>query len=70
MLGEANPMAYRDCPTFLDFAERTPCVVNAIIAILEPGVTLKPHRGPYADAGILRYRLPLTVRGNNPPRLR
>jgi hypothetical protein len=22
MLGEANPMAYQDCPTFLDFAER------------------------------------------------
>jgi aspartyl/asparaginyl beta-hydroxylase (cupin superfamily) len=68
MLGEANPMAYRDCPTFLDFAERTPFVVNAIIAILEPGVTLKPHSGPYA--GILRYHLPLTVPENNPPRLR
>ena len=68
MLGEANPMAYRDCPTFLDFAERTPSVVNAIIAILEPGVTLKAHEGPYA--GILRYHLPLTVPENNPPRLR
>ncbi|MER5969540.1 aspartyl/asparaginyl beta-hydroxylase domain-containing protein [Streptomyces sp. NPDC002055] len=68
MLGEANPMAYRDCPTFVDFAERTPRVVNAIIAILEPGVTLKAHEGPYA--GILRYHLPLTVPENNPPRLR
>jgi aspartate beta-hydroxylase/beta-hydroxylase len=68
MLGEANPRAYRDCPVFVDFAERTPCVVNAIIAILEPGVTLKAHAGPYA--GILRYHLPLTVPRNNPPRLR
>jgi aspartate beta-hydroxylase/beta-hydroxylase len=68
MLGEANPMAYRDCPTFVDFAERTPRVVNAIIAILEPGVTLKAHEGPYA--GILRYHLPLIVPENNPPRLR
>ncbi|WP_030785505.1 aspartyl/asparaginyl beta-hydroxylase domain-containing protein [Streptomyces sp. NRRL S-920] len=68
MLGETNPNAYRDCPTFVDFAERTPSVVNAIIAILEPGVTLKAHEGPYA--GILRYHLPLTVPENNPPRLR
>lgn len=68
MLGEANPMARRDCPTFLDFAERTPRVVNAMIAILEPGVTLKAHEGPYA--GILRYHLPLTVPENSPPRLR
>ncbi|MFI0774107.1 aspartyl/asparaginyl beta-hydroxylase domain-containing protein [Streptomyces sp. NPDC021212] len=68
MLGETNPDAYRDCPLFVDFAERTPRVVNAIIAILEPGVTLKAHEGPYA--GILRYHLPLTVPENNPPRLR
>ncbi|MFG2985022.1 aspartyl/asparaginyl beta-hydroxylase domain-containing protein [Streptomyces sp. NPDC048258] len=68
MLGETNPEAWRDCPTFVDFAERTPGVVNAIIAILEPGVTLKAHEGPYA--GILRYHLPLTVPENNPPRLR
>ncbi|MFD7015296.1 aspartyl/asparaginyl beta-hydroxylase domain-containing protein [Streptomyces sp. NPDC059928] len=68
MLGQTNPEAYRDCPTFVDFAERTPRVVNAIIAILEPGVTLKAHEGPFA--GILRYHLPLTVPKNNPPRLR
>jgi aspartate beta-hydroxylase/beta-hydroxylase len=68
MLGETNTDAYRDCPLFVDFAERTPRVVNAIIAILEPGVTLKAHKGPYA--GILRYHLPLTVPDNNPPRLR
>lgn len=68
MLGETNPAAWRDCPTFVDFAERTPRVVNAIIAILQPGVTLKAHEGPYA--GILRYHLPLTVPENNPPRLR
>ncbi len=68
MLGETNTDAYRDCPLFVDFAERTPRVVNAIIAILEPGVTLKAHNGPYA--GILRYHLPLTVPDNNPPRLR
>ena len=68
MLGVANPKAYSDVPTLVSFAERTPCVVNAMIAILDPGVTLKPHEGPYA--GILRYHLALKVPEHNPPRLR
>lgn len=68
MLGIPNSKAREDVPTLLSFAERTPCVVNAMIAILDPGVTLKPHEGPYA--GILRYHLALKVPANNPPRLR
>jgi aspartyl/asparaginyl beta-hydroxylase (cupin superfamily) len=68
MLGVANPVAEKDVPTLLSFAARTPRVVNAMIAILDPGVTLKPHEGPYA--GILRYHLALKVPENNPPRLR
>jgi aspartate beta-hydroxylase/beta-hydroxylase len=68
MLGVANPEAAKDVPTILAFAERTPRVVNAMIAILDPGVTLKAHEGPYA--GILRYHLALKVPKNNPPRLR
>jgi aspartate beta-hydroxylase/beta-hydroxylase len=68
MLGVPNPEATRDVPTILSFAERTPRVVNAMIAILDPGVTLKAHEGPYA--GILRYHLALKVPQNNPPRLR
>lgn len=68
MLGVPNPAARDDLPTLLEFAERTPCVVNAMIAILDPGVTLKAHQGPYA--GILRYHLALKVPDRNPPWLR
>ncbi|QIS12649.1 aspartyl/asparaginyl beta-hydroxylase domain-containing protein [Nocardia arthritidis] len=68
MLGVPNPKAYQDCPTIVSFAERTPCVVNAFISILEPGVKLNAHNGPYA--GILRYHLALKVPSTNPPRLR
>ncbi len=68
MLGEPNPMAYQDCPTIVSFAENTPQVVNAFISILEPGVKLNAHNGPYA--GILRYHLALQVPSTNPPSLR
>ncbi|PPK67179.1 aspartyl/asparaginyl beta-hydroxylase domain-containing protein [Actinokineospora auranticolor] len=68
MLGVPNPMAYRDCPTVVSFAENTPSVVNAFISVLEPGVGLKAHCGPYA--GILRYHLALSVPTENPPSLR
>jgi aspartyl/asparaginyl beta-hydroxylase (cupin superfamily) len=68
MLGVANPAARKDVPTLLSFAASTPRVVNAMIAILDPGVTLKAHEGPYA--GILRYHLALKVPQDNPPRLR
>lgn len=68
MLGVANEQARRDLPTTLSFAERTPNVVNALVALLEPGVTLSAHEGPYA--GILRYHLALRVPEHHPPRLR
>ncbi|WP_275290937.1 aspartyl/asparaginyl beta-hydroxylase domain-containing protein [Amycolatopsis sp. La24] len=68
MLGVANPKAREDCPTILSFAERTPTVVNAMISVLEPGVKLNVHNGPYA--GILRYHLGIKVPRENPPRLR
>lgn len=68
MLGVPNDRAHEDVPLLLDFAERTPRVVNAIVAQLPPGVGLAAHEGPYA--GILRYHLPLRVPVDNPPRLR
>jgi aspartate beta-hydroxylase/beta-hydroxylase len=68
MLGVANPEAEKDVPTLLSFAQNTSQVVSVMIAILNPGVTLKAHEGPYA--GILRYHLALTVPENNPPWLR
>ncbi|WP_224386949.1 aspartyl/asparaginyl beta-hydroxylase domain-containing protein [Pseudonocardia sp. ICBG1293] len=68
MLGVANDRAHEDVPLLLDFAERTPRVVNAIVAQLPPGVGLSAHEGPYA--GILRYHLPLRVPVDDPPRLR
>lgn len=68
MLGVANEQAHRDVPLIVDFAERVPRVVNAMVALLPPGVTLDAHEGPYA--GILRYHLPLRVPADNPPYLR
>ncbi len=68
MLGVANERAHRDLPLVMDFVERTPRVVNAMVAQLPPGVTLDAHEGPYA--GILRYHLPLRVPTDSPPYLR
>ncbi|MGL5825422.1 MAG: aspartyl/asparaginyl beta-hydroxylase domain-containing protein, partial [Nocardioides sp.] len=68
MLGVPNERAHREVPLIVQFAARTPRVVNAIVALLPPGVTLRAHEGPYA--GILRYHLPLRVPVDNPPTLR
>jgi aspartyl/asparaginyl beta-hydroxylase (cupin superfamily) len=68
MLGVVNDRAHEDVPLLVGFAERTPRVVNAIVAQLPPGVGLDAHEGPYA--GILRYHLPLRVSTDNPPSLR
>jgi aspartyl/asparaginyl beta-hydroxylase (cupin superfamily) len=67
-LGVANEDARTECPTILEFAERTPGVVNAFVSILEPGVSLGAHSGPYT--GILRYHLPIQVPKVNPPAIR
>ncbi|MBA2652353.1 MAG: aspartyl/asparaginyl beta-hydroxylase domain-containing protein [Tatlockia sp.] len=68
MLGKANKQAEIDCPTILNIAKRLPNVRNATIALLEPGVELAAHSGPYA--GILRYHLGILIPKINPPSIR
>ncbi|MFF2079209.1 aspartyl/asparaginyl beta-hydroxylase domain-containing protein [Kitasatospora sp. NPDC058162] len=68
VLGVPNEAARKDTPTLLEFAEKTPGVVSAMVSVLEPGVNLDPHAGPYA--GILRYHLCISTPEKNPPRIR
>jgi aspartyl/asparaginyl beta-hydroxylase (cupin superfamily) len=68
MLGKVNQRAREDCPTLLGVASALPNVVSATISVLEGGVSLAAHSGPYA--GILRYHLALRVPERNPPSIR
>lgn len=65
---EENKRARIDCPTLLELIKKMPNAINATIAILEPGVTLAAHEGPYA--GILRYHLGIEVPEKSPPYIR
>jgi ornithine lipid ester-linked acyl 2-hydroxylase len=47
------------CPATTDALGNVPGLLNAFFSILQPGVTIPPHRGPYA--GILRYHLGVIV---------
>lgn len=67
-LGQTNAQAERDFPTVLKIARKIPHVINATIALLDPGVELAAHSGPYA--GMLRYHLGLRIPKNNPPSIR
>ncbi|MGC9665989.1 aspartyl/asparaginyl beta-hydroxylase domain-containing protein [Planosporangium sp. 12N6] len=68
MLGVSNEQAREDVPTLLEFAEKTPGVVSAMVSVLEPGVQLDAHAGPYA--GILRYHLCIQTAAVKPPSIR
>ncbi|HMT02147.1 MAG TPA: aspartyl/asparaginyl beta-hydroxylase domain-containing protein [Burkholderiales bacterium] len=63
-----NQQANKDCPKLLQLIKQMPSLINVTIAVLEPGVGLAAHKGPYA--GILRYHLGITVPKNNPPFIR
>ncbi|WMY75968.1 aspartyl/asparaginyl beta-hydroxylase domain-containing protein [Buttiauxella selenatireducens] len=65
---EENDRARTDCPTLLRLIKDMPNVINATIAVLEPGVTLAAHEGPYA--GILRYHIGIEVPEKKPPYIR
>lgn len=65
---KTNEQAKSDCPVILDIIQRIPHAISATLALLEPGVALSAHCGPYA--GILRYHLGIRVPKNNPPSLR
>lgn len=66
--GRTNKQAEIDCPIILEIVRSIPNAINASISLLDPGVELAAHSGPYA--GILRYHLGLIVPKNNPPSLR
>ncbi|WP_100551355.1 aspartyl/asparaginyl beta-hydroxylase domain-containing protein [Caedibacter taeniospiralis] len=65
---QINPHAQKDCPKLLELIKGMPDPINVTIAVLEPGVCLAAHQGPYA--GILRYHLGITIPKNNPPFIR
>jgi aspartyl/asparaginyl beta-hydroxylase (cupin superfamily) len=49
----------RRCPGTAALLQRVPNLVMAFFSILEPGTTLKPHRGIYK--GVLRYHLGIQI---------
>jgi len=55
--GEPLPSAQMLCPKTVELVNRIPGVKAAMFALLPPGVTLNPHRDPFA--GSLRYHLGL-----------
>jgi beta-hydroxylase len=55
--GEPLPSAQKLCPKTVELVDRIPGVKAAMFALLPPGVTLNPHRDPFA--GSLRYHLGL-----------
>lgn len=67
-LWEENANARSELPVTLSIVKNIPHAINATIAVLEPGVSLAAHEGPYA--GVLRYHLGIRVPKVKPPRLR
>lgn len=67
-LGRFNADAAKRLPQTVALLACIPSLVNATVAVLEPGVELSPHKGPYA--GILRYHLGIEVPAQQPPYLR
>lgn len=67
-LWEENESARVDLPVTLEIVKSIPHAINATIAVLEPGVELAAHEGPYA--GVLRYHLGVRVPAKNPPSIR
>jgi aspartate beta-hydroxylase/beta-hydroxylase len=67
-LWEENANARTELPVTLSIVKSIPHAMNATVAVLEPGVSLAAHAGPYA--GVLRYHLGIRVPRKNPPRLR
>ncbi len=55
--GDPLPSAAMLCPQTVAMLQRIPSVKAAMVALLEPGAKLNPHRDPFA--GSLRYHLGL-----------
>jgi aspartyl/asparaginyl beta-hydroxylase (cupin superfamily) len=47
------------CPVTTEALRHVPGLINAFFSILQPGVEIPPHRGPYA--GILRYHFGVII---------
>jgi ornithine lipid ester-linked acyl 2-hydroxylase len=50
---------HQKCPGTAALLQQVPNIVMAFFSILEPGTTLKPHRGIYK--GVLRYHLGIQI---------
>jgi aspartyl/asparaginyl beta-hydroxylase (cupin superfamily) len=53
------PAHQERCPATTEALKQIPGVLNAFFSILQPGVYIPPHRGPYS--GILRYHLGVII---------
>ncbi|MBA3772242.1 MAG: aspartyl/asparaginyl beta-hydroxylase domain-containing protein [Ramlibacter sp.] len=67
-LWKENESARADLPVTLEIVKNIPHAINVTVAVLEPGVELAAHEGPYA--GVLRYHLGIRVPKENPPSIR
>lgn len=68
LLNEYNDLGKRLCPTIYRLTKDQTNILSIAVAVLEPGVRLAAHSGPYA--GILRYHLGVEVPAVNPPYIR
>jgi beta-hydroxylase len=57
--GRRSEVNCRRCPRTAELIERVPGMMTAFFSIMEPGVRLPPHRGPWK--GFIRYHLGLMV---------
>ncbi|WP_082203854.1 aspartyl/asparaginyl beta-hydroxylase domain-containing protein [Winslowiella iniecta] len=68
LLNEYNELGKSLCPNIYNLTKDQDNILSISIAVLEPGVCLAAHEGPYA--GILRYHLGIEVPEVNPPYIR
>ncbi|ELH0897357.1 aspartyl/asparaginyl beta-hydroxylase domain-containing protein [Vibrio fluvialis] len=68
LLNEYNELGVSLCPNIYELTKQHDEILSIAIAVLEPGVCLAAHEGPYA--GILRYHLGIEVPAVNPPYIR
>jgi beta-hydroxylase len=57
--GSDNEENLNKCPTTKKLLKQIPRIKSAMFSVMEPGLFVKPHRGPFR--GILRYHLGLKV---------
>lgn len=68
LLNEYNELGTSLCPSIYKLTKEHDEILSIAIAVLEPGVCLAAHQGPYA--GILRYHLGIEIPEVSPPYIR